>query len=155
MAIANEDVLVHQDIRNFHGNMSMGCAGLAEGTNANTIKTANIVHYRIGGQAYVKAATDNIAMTACSAQGADTTCYYLITINAAGTVKITKGTDGSTTLPACPDAEAPIGIMKIALASGATFTSGTTDLGASNVTETWANINYYPADGSVSGFTFA
>lgn len=155
MAIATEDDVNHQEIRNFLGNQSFGNAGLAEGTNANTIKTVNAIHYRIGGQAYIKAATDNIAMTAAAAQAANTTAYYLISIDAAGTVTITKGTDGSTTLPDCPAANAPIGVMKIALSGGATFTSGTTDLGATNVTETWAHINYMPGAKDVSGLTFA
>lgn len=155
MSIASEAVIQHQDLRDFFGNQSFGNAGLAEGTNASTIKTVNAIHYRIGAQAYVKAATDNIAMTAAAAQAANTTAYYLVTINAAGTVKLTKGTDGSTTLPDCPDAQAPIGIMKIALSGGATFTSGTTDLGATNVVETWAHINYMPDSMDASDFTFA
>lgn len=152
---AQENLLVQQDLRDFVGNMGLDYAGLAEGTNATTIKTTYAISYRIGGQLFYKAATDNIAMTACAAQAANTTCYYLVSINASGTVKLTKGTDGSTTLPALPTSEVPIGVMKIALSGGATFTSGTTDLGASNVVETWAHIGYIPASGDATGLTFA
>ena len=142
---ATEANLNHQELRNFLGNMCFGAAGLAEGTNANTIKTTNAIHYAIGGKNYYKAATDNVAMTACAAQAANTTCLYVITINSSGTVKITKGTDGVTTyLPTAPTDECVIGAMKIALASGATFTSGTTDLGAANVTDTFADLTFFP-----------
>lgn len=44
-------------------NLSLGCAGLAAGTTAASIKTQNILHYQIGGRSYVKPATDNIALT--------------------------------------------------------------------------------------------
>lgn len=155
MATAQVNNLPHQVDRDFHGGLSLGYAGLAEGTNVNTIKTTYAVSFRINGQTYYKAATDNIAMTACAAQAANTTAYYLVTIGTDGTVTLTKGTDGSTTLPTQPANSAVLGVMKVALAGGATFTSGTTDLGAANVTETWAHINFYPADGSISGLTFA
>jgi hypothetical protein len=165
MAISDQGVLANQGIRDYHENRCYGCAGLAEGTNSATLQTANIVHYNVGGQAYVKAITDNIAMTACAAQAVLTSCLYLVTINAAGTVKVTKGTEYLTTavtagtstlkLPACPDSEAVLGAFKIVLTSSATFTSGTTDLGAANVADTYANFGFYPEDGSVAQFTFA
>lgn len=132
----------------------LGNAQLAEGTNANTIKTVQAIDFVINGIMYSKAATDNIAMTACAAQAVLTTCLYLITINASGTVKITKGTEVLTRLvangvvplelPECPANEAPIGILKIVCANSATFTSGTTDLGATDVTDTFYNIGWMP-----------
>lgn len=126
-------------------NSNQGYALLAEGTNANTIKTTNAVTYTINGVNYTKAATDNIAMTACAQQATDTYCLYLVSIQADGDVVITKGTEVATdtaVLPAIPASEAPLGYIKIATASGATFTSGTTDLGAANVTDTYTELAY-------------
>ena len=50
-------------MRTLDPNYSLGAAGLAEGTNANTFKTTNPVAYCIGGRSYYKAATDNLAFT--------------------------------------------------------------------------------------------
>lgn len=144
----------NKGLRDIFLNRTFGMAGLAEGTNANTIKTSNAVSYSINGQLYYKAATDNIAMTACAAQADLTACYYLVTINASGTVKITKGTDGVAALPEAPANEAILGAFKI-VTSGATFTSGTTDLGAATVTDTYTHFGLYPQDGLVAGLTFA
>lgn len=153
MAKALENVISGQELRDFMGNMSLGHSGLVEGTNSATIKTTTVLPYRIGGQTFTKAVTDNIAMTAAAAQAANTTCYYLASINASGTIKLTKGTDGSTNIPTLPENEAPVAIMKIVATNA--FTSGTTDLSAAGITATWAHINYIPASGTVTGLTFA
>lgn len=159
MAYCYEEHINNQAVRDFFENRAYGCAGLAEGTNAHTIKTSNAVHFEVGGQAYIKAATDNIAMTACTEQAANMTALYLVTISAAGTVTLTKGTDvaasGTPVLPACPADSAVLGALKVALANDATFTSGTTDLSATDVTATYANFGFYPENGDVSRFTFA
>lgn len=121
---------------------NLGYALIAEGTNANTIKTTNAITFRIAGVNYTKAATDNIAMTACAQQADNTYCLYLVSIQADGDVVITKGTEVATdtaVLPACPAGECPIGYFKIAT-SGGTFTSGTTDLGDAAVTDTYFQI---------------
>ena len=139
-------------------NVSLGAAGLAEGTNAHTIKTSNILHYRIGGQAYVKAATDNIDMTALAVQASGTTAYYLVVINAAGTVTLVapptaRTGDPDTTgllLGELPAASAVIGILKVV--ATAAFTSGTTDLAGQG---TFADINSYPPNGDPTVFTYA
>lgn len=133
---------------------SLGSAKLAEGTNANTINIAQAFDYVINGIVYSKAIADNTAMTACAQQAALTTCLYLITINTSGTVKITKGTEVLNRivangvvpleLPECPAGECPIGIMKIVCNNAATFTCGTTDLGATDVVDTFYNIAWMP-----------
>jgi hypothetical protein len=73
-------------------NIALASAALAEGTNANTIKTVtNPVAFMVDGKFYSKAATDNIAMTACAEQAAGRRCKYLISIDSGGNVQMTKG----------------------------------------------------------------
>lgn len=126
-------------------------AGLAEGTNANTIKTnapnGAGTDYAINGFAYHKADTDNIAVTAHAQQAALTKCIYLVQINSAGTVSTKKGTEELTAdLTAGkrvlhwpePDADCcAIGAYKVALANAATYTNGSTDHSATDVTVTY------------------
>lgn len=119
---------------------------LAEGTNAATIKTAAITYYTIAGKFYSKAITDNIALTAATAQVALSKCCYLICIDSAGTVSSVKGTDVLTasevapTIPAPTASTCPIGVLQVTVANAATFTAGTTDLSASDVTGVFANL---------------
>lgn len=136
--------------------MNFGNGGLDEGTNANTIQAAAAFDYAIAGVMYTEAITDNIAMTACATQAALTTCLYLVSINAAGTHTITKGREvvtadlasGKDALqwPTCPAANCPWGAIRIETAAATTFTSGTTDLSAANITETYMNLATVPAD---------
>lgn len=126
-------------------------AGLAEGTNANTIKinapNGAGIDYAINGIAYHKADTDNLAMTALSVQAVSTKCLYLVQIDSSGTVSMKKGTEVATAdLTAgvavlqwpVPDAsKCPIGGVKIETDASNTFTSGTTDLSATGITDTW------------------
>lgn len=146
----NLEDLNSQALRDFVGNKALGNALVAEGTNAATIKTTNAVDYQINGQVYTKAATDNIAMTACATQANGTTCYYLVSIKADGNLVVTKGVDNSGLLPDCPANQAPLAAFK--LVAAAAFTSGTTDLGSQ---ETWAQIAVLPAGRDASLLTFA
>jgi hypothetical protein len=146
----NLEDLSSQALQDFIGNKALGNALVTEGTNAATIKTTNAVDYQINGQVYTKAATDNIAMTAQPVQASGTTCYYLISIDAAGTVTTTKGVADSGLIPECPSAQAPLAVIK--LVAAAAFTSGTTDLGAQ---DTWAQIAVLPKGRAASLLTFA
>jgi hypothetical protein len=122
-----------------------GACGLAEGTNANTLQVANAFSYRIGNLIYTKAITDNIAMTAAAVQAVSTFCKYLVSIDAAGAVTVTKGTEVATdasVLPAVPASECAIGYFNIATDGATTFTSGTTDLGAAGITETFVDLAF-------------
>lgn len=133
-------------------------AGLAEGTNAHTIKTAAPngagIDFAINGYAYHLADADNIAMTACAVQPDLYTCLYAIDVDSAGTLTITKGTQvltanltgGQAVLaePAFVADQARVGLMKI-VTSGGTFTSGTTDLSAAGITAT-----FYDTIGSIT-----
>lgn len=135
-----------RDILNGLANRCFGKAGLAEGTNANTIKTATTVAYSINGKAGSLAATDNLAMTACAVQPISTYCKYLISVVLDGsTVTTTKGNNAATAvlalLPELPASSAPIGYFQILTDGSTTFTSGTTDLGASGITETYQDLS--------------
>lgn len=127
-------------------------AGLAEGTAAGTFQIATAITYSIDGVRYAKAITDDIAFTAAAVQATDTNCIYLVCINAAGTVSTVKGTAvaaaSAASFPAPTAGTCPIGAIHVATASAATFTAGTTDLGAANVTDTYINfVGANPAQG--------
>lgn len=142
----------HQVLRDVLGTMCLGKAGLAEGTTTPaTIKTTNAIDYTIGHKVYSKAATDNIAMTAAAQQAVSTQCVYLVSLDAAGAVTVTKGTEvaanGTLTLadmPETPDNQCVIGAFKIVTDGSTTFTSGTTDLGAAGITETYVDLARKP-----------
>lgn len=128
-------------------------AGLAEGTNDATIKIVAPngagIDYAIDGLAYHKADTDNIAVTAHAQQAQLTSCLYLVQITSGGTVSTKKGNEeltadlgitASLQWPMPDDNNCPIGGYKIATASGYTFTNGTTDHGATGITDTYYNF---------------
>lgn len=116
-------------------------AGLAEGTNDATIKFAAPngagIDFAINGILYHKADTDNIDPTACDEQALATTCLYLVTVNASGTVDTIKGTEvanasltaGTAVLqwPTPAASTCPVSALKIAAGTTA-FTVGTDDL---------------------------
>ncbi|MBZ0158400.1 MAG: hypothetical protein K8I29_19555 [Alphaproteobacteria bacterium] len=142
------DAAQHQPMRDVLKlilNRCFGAAGLAEGTNAATIKTANAVTYCINGKVYSKAGTDNIAITAAAAQSAETFCKYLVSINAGGTVTVTKGEEAATSaaalLPELPADSAPLGYFEIETAAATTYTAGTTDNGAAGITDTYVDLS--------------
>lgn len=122
----------------------------AEGTNSGTIKTTATLAYSINGLMYTKAATDNIAMTAAAQQAVLTDCAYLIEIDSSGTVATVKGTavaNGGTIVVPPPSAatKCPVGYFVVSLANAATFTAGTTDLSATDVTATFFQLGVLPA----------
>ena len=116
--------------------------GLAEGTNDYTIKTVTDIVYQLYNQQYTLTAADNIAMTDLSAtpQGADTFCYYLISVDVSGNITTTKGTDDTYALPTTPTGDVPIGAIKVTTV-GVTFTSGSTDLSAAGITAEFFDID--------------
>lgn len=125
-------------------------AGLAEGTNAATIKTAAPngagTDYSIDGLAYEKTDVDNIAVTAHAAQAADTKCIYLVQIDSSQAISTKKGNEELTTELASglkalhwpiPDANrCPIGAYKVATVA-VPYTNGTTDHSAAGITVTY------------------
>lgn len=155
--------------------LCLAAAGLAEGTNANTIQTGNNVTYTIDGRFYSKSATDNIAISYAGAtvyQAAaggiqavnggftggvnGSTRMYLVCLDTAGAVSIVPGQIVDTAelaagrvalmFPEAPKDVCPIGAMRIALTAGTAFTPGSTDLSASGVTDTFYSLMDVPAN---------
>lgn len=155
--------------------LCLAAAGLAEGTNANTIQIANTISYVIDGRFYSKAATDNIAISysgpsvyQAAAGGVQavnggfsggvngSTRLYLVCLDASGNVSIVPGkivdsaelTAGRVALefPSAPKGVCPIGAVRVALTAGTAFTPGSTDLGASGVTDTYYDLLDVPAN---------
>lgn len=133
------------------GRAALGKAILAEGTNANTFKTTAAVPYTIGGFAYSKAATDNIAFAMHASATIKTvpvssTILYLICVDASGTVTVVQsdivltadlGDNLALQIPPVPDDVVPIGMIKVQTNASTTFTPATTDLGAGGITDTY------------------
>lgn len=124
-------------------------AGIDEGTNANTFKTTYAISYVINGVGYYKAATDNIAFTAGTALAAKQRCLFWVTINAAGTVATVQSEIKPATTehayvasqlswPHFTD-RAVLGAIVIQTNNAATFTPGSTDLGATDVVDTYVH----------------
>jgi len=141
------------------GTFCLGKAGLAEGTNAATVKTVaadgtTYINYAINGILYVKADTDNMDLTAAAAQAVSTSCIYLITLNAAGTLASVKGDEVLTaditaekealTWPEPAEDTCPIGAIRVDTNASTTFTAGTTDLGAGGITDTYYDLMAAP-----------
>lgn len=124
-----------------------GKAGLAAGTNAGTVKTANTVPYEISGLMYSLAATDNIALTATGVQPINTTCIYLLCANAAGTLSTVAGTPvavGTTAavVPSLPNTSvAPLGYLTVTTGGLYTFVPGTSSLASGSYTVTYTDVS--------------
>lgn len=143
ITIVNEMKATVNTLRSNLLNRVSGGAGLAEGTNANTLKITNAFGFSLNGLAYYKAATDNIAMTAAAQQAISTYCLYLCSIASNGAVTVTKGTSVATdtaVLPATPASSVAFGYFKVATNGAATFTSGTDDLSKAGVTATYVDL---------------
>lgn len=137
------------------GTAGMTLAGLAEGTNAHTIKTTNSIDYTINGAKYSLAAVDNIAIPAgLGTQG--TACYakYLVSVGTDGTaasgaggITITKGNEGAAAgdakLPDLPDGNCAIGYFEI-LTTTFEYIAGSTDNGSSGITDTYTDLVHMP-----------
>lgn len=166
----------HSDIRKVAGNHCLTKVVLAiNAGSAATIKTTGTFTFVIDGVYYTHAAlsAQSIAVTHdCFGQPVGgnnlskytqpvlTTAYYLVCINAAGTIAIVQGSyagqalrfadlqrvlTGTGGIPAEPDGYTAIGMFKVALAAAATFDPATTALDASNVTVTYYDLERVPS----------
>jgi hypothetical protein len=140
---------------------------------AATVKTTGAVIYSVDGVMYSKAALSAQVITithdqlgrdvstqpswAKYIQPVSTTAYYLLGVNAGGTVCTVQGGYAGQTLtlngapyvsagamPELPAGYAPIGVIKIAPTVAATFDPGTTLLDAANVNATYFNVSTLP-----------
>lgn len=154
--------------------IAFSSGALAEGTNANTVKSTATITYTIDGKFYSKSATDNIAISyagsavyQAAAGGVQavnggfvggvngSTRLYLITLDASGNVGIVPGqivdsaelAAGRVALgfPDAPNGVCAVGALRVALTAGTAFTPGSTDLSASGVTATFYNLSTVPA----------
>ena len=135
------------------GTFCLSKAGLAGNASTKTnivIAAPNGagVDYCISGALYHKADTASIALGAQPTQAADTTCLYLVCLNAAGTVSVVKGKDvangsGVIHYPAVPAGNCAIGSIKVKTVA-VTFTGGTTALDATGVTATFTDLFAVP-----------
>lgn len=139
----------NQTRRGFSGALSM--AGLAIGSTPAQLAIAAPngagVDFAINGNAYHKADAASTAITAATAQVADSSCMYLVCLNASGTLSTIKGVDvlttdigvnGSAQIPEPTDDLCPIGAFKMTTVA-VTFTAATTDLDASGCTAAYYN----------------
>ncbi len=129
-------------------NRSFGEAGLAiHGINKDNLLTAAAFSFIVAGVPKNLAAQTEIVTPAATAQTVDEKCWYLLHVNASGTISFTKGVDHATTavIPAPPADEAVFGAVHVSLASGAGFTLGTTVFDALNVTSTYFDSSYLTA----------
>ena len=168
--------ILSADVRKVLANRCLTKATLAiNAGSAATIKTTGATTYSIDGVLYSKAAltAQSIAVThgafgdvvaagpAAYVQPVLTTVFYVIALNAAGTVAVVQGTyagqtitfandlskvySGNGAIPVEPAGYTAIGVIKVALAGAATFTPGTTALDAANVTATYFDVDVLPA----------
>lgn len=132
------------------GFVSLTSAGLAEGTNANTYKTASTLTYTINGVFKSKSGTDNIAMTSTAGTvPPSSAALYAVWIDTDGNFSNTRGPVVASGDP-CPMPTqttanvALVGLIKVVTDASTTFTPGSTDLGAAGVTDTYYNCSVMP-----------
>lgn len=131
------------------GYASLTAAGLAEGTNAATFKTANTLTFTNNGVFKSKSATDNLAFsTGHTTLAQNQACLFGVWINGSGTVSTSQGPIVSAGDP-CPVPGAPaanvtlVGLIKVTTGA-TTFVPGTTDLGAANITDAYYDCMVMP-----------
>jgi len=131
------------------GYLSLTAAGLAEGTNSATFKTVNTLTYTSNGVFKSKNATDNLTFSTGTALAASQACLFAVWIDASGTVTTTQG----PIVGACDPCPVPsqttagttlVGLIKVTTDSSTTFTPGTTDLGASGITDAYSDCMDMP-----------
>lgn len=132
----------------------LGSPVLAEGTNANTFKVTEDFKFVINGRSYHKDAADNIAFSAftgtslTAVAALKVVCFFFM-IDSAGTITVIQDTTntspktagGTSVAYEWPDKDgyACIGALTIRTDGSATFTAGSTDLGATDVVDTFVH----------------
>jgi hypothetical protein len=165
------------ELRKALGNFCLSKITLAiNAAAAATVKSTGAINYAIDGVQYTKAAlaAQSIAIThdcfgnavggnnlSEYTQPAGVTAYYLVCLNAAGTVAVVQGNyngqalafpndlskvlTGDGSIPKEPDGYVAVGMFKVATANAATFDPATTALDAADVTVTYYDLARIPA----------
>ena len=168
--------IVSADVRKVLANRCLTKATLAiNAAAAATIRTTGATTFTVDGVMYSKAAlsAQSMAVThdcygnpvasgvAAYVQPTLTTVFYVVSVNAAGTVAISQGSYagqaqafpgdlskihiGNGAIPAQPAGYTAIGVIKVAPTSAVTFTPGTTVLDVANLNATYFDIDILPA----------
>ena len=116
-------------------------AGLTVGTTATKLKTVSPIVFFLYNQEIQYPATDDITITPCAAQAANSFCYYLVSIDINSTVTTTKGVDNTYALPSTPAGNVPIGAFLATTDSTHIFIAGTDPL-----TGYYETVNFYDID---------
>lgn len=134
--------ITQQILRQQIGTRAYSSGALAIGGTATKVKVAAAIQFSIDNINYVKAITDDVfTHTDLTVQAADTTKYYLLTLDSAGDGTITQGT--ATKLPECPASQCPVGYLKVVTVA-ATFTPATDSHAVAGVTTTYTNLAQMP-----------
>jgi len=128
-------------VRKFNNVDVTQMCGLAASATSTKMKTTRAIVYFLYNAQYSLAATDPITTTACAQQVVSKTCFYLVSVNSAGSVTTTKGTDNEYALPDTPAGTIAIGAFKIVTDATHTFTAGTTAFDATGITTTFYDID--------------
>ena len=162
------------DTRAIHGTRGNSKVTLAAAGAVATVATTGTNTYLVDGVFYSFAAwtVQSVAVThsmfgqpvavqPAYVQPAGTTVYYVLGLNAAGTVcsvqgsyagqpiaavsGVSQATIGVGGLPVMPAGFAPIGMVKVVTTVAATFTAGTTLWNAANVAATAYDLSMLPS----------
>lgn len=137
------------------GNRSLSKAGLTVGTDVAKLNTVATLDFAIDGITYNKTAATNVAFTAGhTALTNNQICTFGVWIDSAGNFTTTQSVIASATdvaagnaavpLPDLVENKALVGLVKVKTAI-ATFTPGTTNLTATNVTNTYYDCSVLPS----------
>lgn len=128
------------------GSILLSAPGLAIGTSSAAKVKHNELIYQVAGMRY-KVAAGEVAFTATTHDIADPDtnpreAIYVLSVNAAGTVTITKGADAAAdaaVAPATPAGEVKLGEVKIQHNGSAIFDASTDLLSAAHLTDTYTD----------------
>lgn len=170
-----------KDITNSIVRKALGNSSIVKGIlainlgGAATVKTTNALSYTIDGVLYSKAALAAQAITITHdcfgqpvggnnlskyVQPINTTVYYLLCVNAAGTIATVQGSyagqnlafpdlqrivPGTGAIPEEPTGYTAFGLIKVTTNGVATFDPATTALDAAGLTVTYYDLEYVPS----------
>lgn len=151
MAAINIADLEQQARRVLTGTRAYTTGTLAIGTTKTKVTTGTDIHYSINGQLYKKAAAADVFVHQdVEPQASGTTIWYGCFLDSSGAGTIYKGT--ASALPDIPvntttgvPTKCLVGAIKVVAA--ATFTPGTTNHDAANITTTYYNLSCVPVSG--------